>query len=98
MIRVEQPTQRLLETTWLSYMDVDGKLRQSRLSNLPRVGQNRDVLTVPDVLADPALISIVSRPGPANLPVLCPTTPSGDKRGGVGHGLPVRTRRGAAPA
>ena len=73
LIRVEQPTQRLLDTSWLAYVDADGKPHQSRLSLLPVVDQDRGILTVPDVLADPASIRIEPQASIANLPVLCPT-------------------------
>jgi hypothetical protein len=70
LVRVEQPTQRLLDTTWLSYVDADHNVHQSRLSLL-KVEHTGGLFIVPDARADPASIRIEAQAGAANLPVLC---------------------------
>lgn len=72
MIRVEQASQRLLDTTWITYVDADGKFHQSRLSGLSVSDSGKGILTVSG-LVDPISIRIVSQASPANLPILDPT-------------------------
>jgi hypothetical protein len=70
LVRAEKPTQRLLGTTWLSYLDADHKLHQSRLSLLKV--ERSGLFVVPDARADPASIRIEAQ---ASMPD--PIEPSG---------------------